>query len=107
MLASEYNGTPLPAFKLMDLTADQWREASHRPEEFFGRKVHHSAPDYRQGALAVRLNTLRTRVREAEVTAAQTFIAGRSDCARPDILNALNRLSSIMYALYCREVATQ
>lgn len=106
MLAAEYNGSPLPEFEMLGLSADKWREASHRPQAVLGDGVRHAAPDYLQGPVAVRLNTLRTRVREVEVCAAKTYLVGRSECARPDILKALNRLSSIMYVLYCKEVAT-
>lgn len=106
MLASEYTGHLLLPFSLLNLTADEWREASHKPERYLGDKVHHAAPDYRQGPVAVRLNTLRTRIREVEISAAQNFIVfGRSECSRPDLLKALNRLSSAIYALYCKEVA--
>lgn len=106
MLASEYTNHLLLPFSLLNMSADEWRLASHRPESYLGEKVHHAAPDYRQGPVAVRLNTLRTKIRELEVSAAKTFITGRGECSRPDLLKALNRLSSAIYALYCKEVAT-
>jgi ethanolamine utilization protein EutL len=106
MLASEYTGRSLPAFSLHGLSADQWREASHHPEGCPGGEARHAAPDHMQGPVATRLNWLRTRVRQVEVVAARTFLVGRDGCTRPDVLKALNRLSSAMYVLYCRQVAT-
>jgi ethanolamine utilization cobalamin adenosyltransferase len=90
--------------KLLNLSAEELREASHRPEEFFGPSVKHAAPDHRQGPLAVRFNTLRTMVRQVEISAAKTFIAADMACSRPDILKGLNRLSSAMYVMHCLEV---
>ena len=103
MLAGEYHGTQIPDLTLLNLSGEQLRHASHRPEEFFGPSVHHAAPDHRQGPLAVRLNTLRTLVRQVELCAARTFLQSGSTCSRPDILKGLNRLSSALYVLYCRE----
>jgi ethanolamine utilization cobalamin adenosyltransferase len=105
LLRAEYTGEKLEHLNLLSLSAEQLRQASHRPEEFLGPAVHHAAPDHRQGAVAVRLNTLRTRVRMAELSAARNFVAGGSACVRPDLLEGLNRLSSALYIVYCSEVA--
>ena len=55
-------------------------------------------PDYTMGIIPIRLNTLRTRVREAELLAIKYF----QD--REDILYSLNRLSSAVFWLFCRSL---
>jgi ethanolamine utilization protein EutL len=105
VLFSEYTGQKLAELELLGLGADDLRRASHRPEQFVGSAVRHAVPDHRQGPVAVRLNTLRTRVRMVEVSAAKCYLAAGSQCARRDILKGLNRLSSALYVMYCQEVA--
>jgi ethanolamine utilization cobalamin adenosyltransferase len=56
------------------------------------------------GPLALRLNTLRTRIREGELMAVRVFVPGK-DSERKDIVLAMNRLSSALYWLFCRLVS--
>jgi ethanolamine utilization cobalamin adenosyltransferase len=56
------------------------------------------------GPLALRLNSLRTRIREGELLAVRLFAPGK-DTGREDIILALNRLSSALYWLFCRLVS--
>ena len=55
-------------------------------------------PNYTMGELPIRLNTLRTRVREIELLAVGAVQN------RDDILYALNRLSSAVYWLFCQSL---
>jgi ethanolamine utilization cobalamin adenosyltransferase len=55
-------------------------------------------PDYTMGAIPVRLNTLRTRVREVELLAVKYFQY------REDILYSLNRLSSAVHWIFCQSI---
>jgi len=90
LFSAEYKGTPLGEFRLLGLSSGEMRERSHNPEKYFGLKhllMHHS-----MGVLSLRLNLLRTGVRELELAAL------RAGC-REDILEALNRLSSLFYIL--------
>ena len=73
----------------------------------------HFVPNYSQGALAARINSLRTKVRELELFAVKVFGPGRDDSSDPDlsdiapredIILALNRLSSALWWLFCRHV---
>jgi len=92
LLSAEYKGVPLGDFRLLGLSSSDAREQSHDPEKYFGRKhllMHHS-----MGALCLRLNLLRTIVRETEL-AAVTAMRDR----RKDIVEALNSLSSLFYIL--------
>lgn len=45
------------------------------------------------------LNLLRTKIREAEIAAARIYIDAGFQVIRPDIMQALNRLSSAAYVL--------
>jgi len=91
LLPAEYKGAPLGDFRLLGLSSEDLRERSHYPEKYFGRGhllMHHS-----MGPLCLRLNLLRTVVRETEL-AAVTALRDRKD-----IVEALNRLSSLLYIL--------
>ena len=89
IFTAEYTGTPLGEFPLLGLNA---RECCRNPEKHLGRG--HLLVDKSMGALTLRLNLLRTFTREAEISAVTAF---RDQ--RPDILDALNGLSSLFYVL--------
>ena len=75
---------------------------SHHVKEIFG--IDHPVPHIGMGRLCIELNLLRTQVREVELVAAQTFAA--PDAApRPDLIEALNRLSSCVYIIFCRKLS--
>lgn len=103
ILASEVKDTPLPDILLLGLDADGLRYASHQVKETLG--IDHPVPCYRQGRLCAALNRLRTQVREAELAAAQAFTDDTGICRRVDIVQALNRLSSCVYIMFCRKLA--
>ena len=105
MLRAEYMGEKAPPLELVHLSSDELRLASHDPEKYLGPGVKHSAPSHSQGILAAQLNYLRTQARLLEQCAARAFMNSSSTLARPDILKGLNRLSSALYVLYCRNVA--
>jgi ethanolamine utilization cobalamin adenosyltransferase len=105
ILAAEVKETPLGDIRLFGLDAEELHRLSHDINGAFG--VDHPEgsmllPAYTMGALAVRLNTLRTKVREAELLAVRTFCSGGENCEREDLVRALNRLSSAAYWLFCR-----
>ena len=56
-------------------------------------------PDEKQGMQVALLNLLRAQIREAELYAAQIYITRDFRVKRPDIMQALNRLSSAVYVL--------
>jgi ethanolamine utilization cobalamin adenosyltransferase len=99
LLPAEYQETPLGEFCVLGLSSEELRERSHHPEKYFGYK--HLLVDHTMGALSLRLNLLRTVARETELTAVSAFkdetCPGKS--RRPDIIEALNRLSSLLYVL--------
>lgn len=102
LLAAEVRETPLEPMRLLGMDSAGLRRASHCVRETIG--IDHPVPSCSMGRLPLELNLLRTQVRETELAAATAFDEG-GRCSREDILEALNRLSSCVYILFCREVA--
>ena len=94
---------PVRSEKLCGLTEAEQRERSHRPQDFYGQT--HFMPEFTDGATVLALNRCRVMAREAELAAAAAFTDGVGNCARGDILRALNRMSSMLYILMIREKA--
>jgi len=87
LMRAEVLEQPLERGALFGLTMDQLRAESHA--------LYPPVP--RPGRAYVLLNVLRTAVRETELAAVVAFGA-----ARPDLVLALNRLSSAVYVLMYR-----
>ncbi len=87
----------LPEAPLCGLTMEQLRSHSHRPQDFYGKP--HFMPEVSDGETVLRLNRLRSMVRSAELKAAAAFQDENGLPTRPDILKALNRMSSMLYIL--------
>jgi len=84
----EFENTTPGEISVLGLSSHEIREQSHNPEKYFGKKhllMHHS-----MGPLCLRLNLLRTLVRETELAAI---------AVRKDISEALNSLSGLFYIL--------
>jgi ethanolamine utilization cobalamin adenosyltransferase len=99
LLSAEYHGKLLGEIRLLGMSSEEMREKSHHPEKYFDQG--HLLTDYRLGALSLRLNLLRAVTRETEL-AAITALRDPEDSSkskRPDIAEALNRLSSLFYIL--------
>jgi len=89
----------LPSEPLCGLSQEELRSHSHFPQEYYGQP--HFMPEPSDGPAILRLNRLRCLVRETELAAAAAFPPDK----RPDILRALNRMSSLVYVLMIREKA--
>ena len=94
---------PLPDGKLCGLTEEELRKRSHFPQDYYGQP--HFMPDVRDTREVLRLNRLRCAVREAELAASAAFVTPEGSVTRPDILRAMNRMSSMVYILMIREKA--
>ena len=94
---------PLPEGKLCGLNEEELRKRSHFPQDYYGQP--HFMPDVRDSREVLRLNRLRCAVREAELAASAAFITPEGSAQRPDILRAMNRMSSMVYILMIREKA--
>lgn len=96
---------PLGCQAIVGLSDEDLHRLSHQPLRYLGHD--HLVPEASHGRDAALLNLLRTKVREAETVAAQVFITRSFEVLRPDILQALNRLSSTVYVMMILSVTKQ
>ena len=87
--------------KLCGLTEQEQRKRSHFPQDYYGQP--HFTPSAADGGVIARLNCARCAAREAELAAAEAFSDREGNPTRPDILQALNRMSSMLYILMIQE----
>ena len=92
---------PVPEQKLCGLTAEEIRSHSHFPQEYYGQP--HFMPEASDGIVIARLNRGRCTAREAELAAVSAFCDREGNPTRMDILQALNRMSSMLYLLMIQE----
>lgn len=85
---------PVGEVTLCGLTADELREHSHHPEKYYGQS--HFLPSWEDGEVMLWLNRVRTTVRQTELAACQAWPPG-SPNSRQDIIQGLNRLSSLLW----------
>lgn len=100
ILASEVTELPFERDTLLGMRDDELRAVSHNPLKYYGSG--HLMPDYRMGRTVAALNSLRTLARETELAAMRAFATDADEPQRPDLIRALNRLSSVVYILICR-----
>ncbi len=96
---------PLAKQSIVGLNEEELHRLSHQPLSYLDHD--HLVPEASHGRDAALLNLLRTKVRETETLAAQVFINRGFDVLRPDILQALNRLSSAVYVMMILSVSKQ
>ena len=97
LLACEVLEEPVKEDVLCGLTQDELRSHSHRPQDYYGQP--HFMPEVSDGESVLRLNRVRCAVRAAELKAVVAIPE------RIDILQALNRMSSMLYILMIRQKA--
>lgn len=85
---------PLKEQTLCGMTPAELRERSHFPQKYYDQP--HFMPDFSDSLILLRLNRLRTMVRQAEIAAVRAFPN------RTDLVQALNRLSSLVWILMIR-----
>ena len=86
---------PVTEGKLCGMTEAELRQRSHRPQDFYGQP--HFMPSAADGEPLLRVNRARCAARAAELAAVAAFTDREGNPTRPDILKALNRLSSMLY----------
>lgn len=106
LLAAEVLGRPCPELEVGGFTGDELHAISHDTTRHLG--VGFVLPAAAMGPLVVELNRLRALSRELELTAVQAFAQpddhlGDGFCRQA--LHQLNRLSSALHVLVCRELA--
>lgn len=97
VLRAEVTGEPLTPVSLGDMDTETIHAISHNPLKYLGHD--HIVPEKGYGMRVARLNLLRAQIREAELYAADVYIALDFTVTRPDIMEGLNRLSSVAYVL--------
>ena len=97
IIRCEVLNEPLKWDKLCGLTEEEQRKRSHFPQDYYGQP--HFMPGAADGAVIARLNRARCAAREAELAAVTAFADRDGNPTRPDILQALNRMSSMLYIL--------
>ncbi len=100
IMMAEVTGKELAFIDFNGWSPEEIRDRSHYPQKYYG--IGHFRIHPKNGMVMVRLNRLRTRVREMEVAASEVFGKDAGKEARPDLILALNRFSSIAYILMCR-----
>ena len=91
---------PVPQQKLCGMTEAELRKRSHFPQEYYGQP--HFMPEYTDGQGMLQLNKARCAAREAELLAAAAFQDREGNPTRVDILQAMNRMSSMLWILMIR-----
>ena len=91
---------PVPEKPLCGMNQEQLRLRSHRPQEFYGQP--HFMPSVTDGVLILQINKARCAARNAELAAAEAFIDRDGILLREDLLQALNRMSSMLYLIMIR-----
>ncbi len=97
LIACDVLGEPVGEEPLCGLTQQELRERSHRPQDFYGKP--HFMPEVTDGRQVLLLNRARCAARQAELAAVAAFSDRDGVPTRPDILLALNRMSSMLYIL--------
>lgn len=88
---------------LCGLTEQEQRRHSHFPQEYYGQP--HFMPQAQDGPVIARLNRARCAARDAELSAVTAFSDREGNPTRVDLLQALNRMSSMLYILMVRKKA--
>lgn len=94
---AEVLNIPLEEINLLGLNEKEIRDISHDPKKYFN--IGHEFPDYRMGDLVAYVNTIRAFVREVEISAYEAFKDEYGEVSRVDIIQALNRLSSVCWII--------
>ena len=105
LIRCEVMDEPVAHMRLCGLTAEELRSRSHRPQDYYGQP--HFMPQSSDGAVVLRLNRCRCAVRAAELAATRAFTDAEGLCTRTDILQALNRMSSMVYLLMIEAKSAQ
>lgn len=100
MIRCDVLDEPMTISTICGLTIDQLREQSHAPQRYYDQP--HFMPAREDSWILLRLNRLRTALREAEVAVYQAFQDRDGQCSRQDLLLVCNRLSSLIWILMIR-----
>lgn len=91
---------PVKQETLCGLDEKQLRQRSHFPQDYYGQP--HFMPSEEDGEAILHLNRARCTAREAELAAVAAFADRDGNPTREDILQAMNRMSSMLWILMIR-----
>lgn len=94
---------PLEEKPLCGMDEAEIHRRSHFPQDYYG--IPHFMPGPGDGQTVLWLNWLRCQVRETELAAARAFHDREGNPTRPELLKALNRMSSMVYILMIEKKA--
>ena len=94
---------PVGEFTLCGLSQQEQRKRSHFPQEYYG--IPHFMPGGTDSPAVLELNRVRCLARQTELAAVDAFSDREGQPTRSDILQALNRMSSMLYILMLQEKA--
>ena len=103
LLRMEVLEEPVKEEKLCGFSPEEIRTISHFPQNTFG--IPHFMPSLQDGEEILRLNAARCAAREAELSAVAAFLDRDGNLTRPDLIKALNRMSSMLYILMIKRKA--
>ena len=95
LIRADVLGEAVGEFRLAGYDPGQLREYSHTPEKYFGQG--HFMPAPQDDPVLLSINRLRTLIRQAELAGYRAFKNYDGTVSRPDILLAMNRLSSLCW----------
>ena len=104
LLRDEVLEQPVSQEKLLGMTPEEIRKISHFPEKTYG--IPHFMPSEEDSEEILWLNYARCAAREAELAAVEAFLDREGIPTRPDLLKAMNRMSSLLYILMIKRKAT-
>jgi len=96
ILRAEVVDEPLASCDFLGFNEAEIRDRSHHPQKYFG--LQHLEITAAMDTAVLDLNRLRTLMRGAELSAVSAFSAA-GEIERSDIIQALNRLSSVIYVM--------
>ena len=96
---------PVQDMPLCGLSQDELRLRSHLPQKYYGQP--HFMPSPGDSQTVLLLNRARCLARSAELWAVRAFSDRDGIPTRPDILRAMNRMSSMLYLLMIEHKATK
>ena len=105
ILACDVLDKPLELPTLYGRSMEQIRQQSHFPQNHFDQP--HFMPSAADDESLLQLNRLRALSRQVELAACYAFQDRDGNVTRPDIVQALNRISSVLYLLMIQQKKEQ
>ncbi len=97
LIPCDVRGEPVGEFTLHGFTPDELRERSHYPDKYYSQP--HFMASVTDDPAILYVNRLRTVVRQAELAGYEAFKDYDGTVKRPDIILAMNRLSSLCWIM--------